>query len=439
MTRYPEPGVAKTRLAEAVGEVEAARLHSEIARYCVRRMHAVAIAGDAELEVRASGASSRQVRRWLGRSVRVRRQGSGDLGARLAEAMRVALAEGAPSVVVVGSDAPGLGGAHVRDALEALREEDVVLGPASDGGYYLAGVRASAAERAVPALFGGEIPWGSAGVLATTLGSIERAGLSVAHLSELADVDREDDLPVWEGVRAERERVRTDPQLSVVIPALDEQARIADAIESAHAAGVGEVIVADGGSADRTVGVARNAGALVLAAPRGRAAQLAAGAHRASGDVLLFLHADSRLPQSALDDVQATLSGPDIVLGAFAFNAGDPSRPRDRFMSWGGRMRHGFFGLPYGDQGQFIRRQDLEDLGGIPQMPTMEDWELAVRCKRLGKLGVAPSRLWTSGRAWQEHGALAVIVMNSAVIVGYRLGVRPEKLAAWRAVITPEA
>jgi rSAM/selenodomain-associated transferase 2/rSAM/selenodomain-associated transferase 1 len=398
-------------------------------------MHAVSLSGDVELEVRATGASPSRVRAWLGRDVPVRDQGDGDLGVRLDRAVSRALAQGAPAAVAVGSDAPDVGGALVREALGALARADVVLGPATDGGYYLVGVGKRSGPEAARALFGGAIPWGSERVLEETLAAARRADLEVHLLQEAADIDREEDLEIWDRVLGQQRQVASEPAVSALVAALDEEAGIADAVGSARRAGVREVIVADGGSTDATRQRAEEAGALVIESPLGRARQFNAAAARATGDVLLLLHADSRVPATALDEIRDALADPDVVMGGFEFSTGDPSRTRDRFMSWVGRSRHRIFGLPYGDQGQFVRRIDFEDLGGMPEMPTMEDYEFALRCRALGKLVVAPSALWTSARAWDEHGVLKVAAVNSAVIVGYHLGASPQTLAGWRGAI----
>jgi rSAM/selenodomain-associated transferase 2 len=312
----------------------------------------------------------------------------------------------------------------------------VAIGPASDGGYYLIAINAAAAHRAIPALFDDGIPWGTSDVLSDTLDRATAAGLSVAELDPLDDVDRPEDLHVWRRVLADEDRVGCDPTVSVVMPAIDEERHVGEAVESARAAGVHEVIVVDGGSADSTAERAREAGAIVLGTARGRAMQVNAGAAEAVGDVLLFLHADSRLPSGAVADIARAIGDTAVAMGAFQFDAGG-GHARDRFMSWAGRMRHRAFGLPYGDQGQFLRRRDFEDLGGMPQIPVMEEWELARRCARLGRIATTPSRVWTSGRAWHEHGAATVVAVNAAVIAGYRLGANPEDLARWRAGIAP--
>ena len=151
---------------------------------------------------------------------------------------------------------------------------------------------ARATERAVPRLFQG-VSWGSAAVLEQTLARAAAAGLSTALLERLADIDRPEDLPVWE---RRRDRPPAGLRLSVVIPAIDEQEHIAATVACALEGGAAEVVVADGGSTDGTRELAARAGALVIEAPRGRARQMNAGALHASGDALLFLHADTRPP-----------------------------------------------------------------------------------------------------------------------------------------------
>ena len=433
MTRYPVPGRAKTRLSPVLGDDGAARLSGDLSRHCIRRMHAMAASGEIELEVRYTGANAARMRQWVARRVRLRRQAEGDLGERLADAMRTAFAERTPAAIAVGSDAPDLGGAHIRAALEALAGSDVVFGPATDGGYYLVGVNASAADRALPALFASGVPWGTADVLEASRAALGRESLTSALLEPLSDVDRPEDLEVWERVVSADEKTRTSPALSVVIPALNEECLVADAVESALTAGAFEVIVADGGSRDETAQRAAGAGARVVPAPRGRAPQLNAGARQATGDVLLFLHADSRLPTDGLEHVRRVLQDPAVVLGAFRFEVGDRDRFQDHLITAVGRMRHHIFGLPYGDQAPFLRRRDFEDLGGFADMPVMEDYEFALRCKRLGRLGAASASAPGSSRAWREHGLVRVTLTYMAMIAGYRLGVPATRLAAWHA------
>jgi rSAM/selenodomain-associated transferase 2/rSAM/selenodomain-associated transferase 1 len=395
-------------------------------------MHATALSGSVALEVHVSGAGARETQRWLGRSVTVRQQAGGGLGDRLAAAAAGAIADGAPAVVLVGSDAPGVGGAHVREALDGLAGADVVLGPALDGGYYLVALSSDSSARALPALFGPRIPWGTGTVLERTLAAARASGLTVRLLEPLADIDRPEDLAVWESLLAGVERSRLDPRLSVVIPALNEESGIVSAIGSSRRAGAHEIIVADGKSDDRTAALAAESGALVISAERGRSRQLNAGARAASGDVLLFLHADTTVPLDAMEHVKRIMADPDVVLGSFRFSAGDTSSLVDRLISAVGDWRHRVFRLPYGDQATFVRAVDFADLGGFPDLPVMEDYEFALRCARLGRLGLASTAVRTSARAWHEHGLVRTTLTNSAVIAGYRLGIPTCTLAAWR-------
>ena len=431
MTRYPEPGRVKTRLAEGLGPDRAAAVHRELAEYVVTRMRAAALSGAVELEVRLTGASPAAGRHWLPTRVRVRPQADGTLGDRLADAMISAFAEGAPAAIAIGSDCPDAGGAIVRDAVAALERAPVVLGPAEDGGYYLVGAHGSAAESALAALFG-DVPWGSADVLAVTLARLSAAGITPALLPELADVDRPEDVERWERRRDAEARTAIDPQVSVVVPALNEEALVASAVGSALEAGASEVIVADGGSADATVARATHAGARIVHSPAGRAAQMNAGAAASAGDVLLFLHADTTLPPDACDQVHRVLADGEAVGGAFRFSAGDSPGVLDRLVSAVGAWRYAVFRLPYGDQGIFVTRRVFEDLGGFPAMPVMEDYEFARRLTRLGRVGRTTSAVRTSTRAWRQDGLLRTTARDVATIAGYRLGVSPERLARWR-------
>ena len=160
--------------------------------------------------------------------------------------------------------------------------------------------------------------------------------------------------------------------------------------------------------------------------------QMNAGAALASGDTLLFLHADTVLPSDACAQVSRVLDDPRAVGGAFDYSAGSETDRLDRFISAMGRLRYAIFGLPYGDQAIFARRSVFEDLGGFPELPVMEDYEFALRLKRLGGLARAPVAIRTSARAWRERGMIRATARDMATIAGYRLGIDPSRLARWR-------
>jgi rSAM/selenodomain-associated transferase 2 len=218
-------------------------------------------------------------------------------------------------------------------------------------------------------------------------------------------------------------------QLTVVIPALDEADWITGAIESASAAG-SEIIVVDGGSRDATPARAAASGARVVQSAPGRARQLAAGARLARGDTILFLHADTRLPAGWDASVRAALADARVVGGAFRLHF-EPSSPALRFIEWGTRLRVALFRLPYGDQALFVRRSVLEELGGVPQVPIMEDLDLVRSLKRRGRLACLRPAVTTSARRYRAGGALRTMLRNWLAASGWWLGLPRERIAAW--------
>jgi hypothetical protein len=200
-TRFPEDGAVKTRLIPALGPRGAARVHRELTEHTLSVAEAlvsaaIVSAGDVTLEVRCAGGEPAQWRAWLGDHLRYVPQGDGDLGQRLTRAFADGFAQGAPRIVVIGSDLPALTAALLREAFTRLRERDLVLGPAADGGYYLLGLRAGAWPRGAPSLFV-DVAWGTSAVADQTRRRAARAALNVAEFGTLADVDRPEDLERW--------------------------------------------------------------------------------------------------------------------------------------------------------------------------------------------------------------------------------------------------
>jgi len=213
-------------------------------------------------------------------------------------------------------------------------------------------------------------------------------------------------------------------RVSVIIPVLDEEPWIARAIASAR--GADQVIVVDGGSRDRTREVAGAEGALVLDAPRGRGSQLREGARRASGDWLVFLHADTRLEAGWAEDL--ALLPPQVVGGAFRFSL-DSRRAGYRALEAVVALRCRLLRLPYGDQGIFARRRAYETAGGFSAIPLMEDVEFISRLRRVGPLAFPPVRAHTSPRRWERCGLVGATLRNWWALGLYAAGRRPERLA----------
>jgi rSAM/selenodomain-associated transferase 2 len=214
--------------------------------------------------------------------------------------------------------------------------------------------------------------------------------------------------------------------VSVIIPTLNEQDWIAGAVESAFAAGAAEVIVADGGSDDRTTRHATAAGARVLLTERMRAKQSNLGAHAATNGTLVFLHADTRLPDGAAEAVENALQHADF--GGFRIRFAETSR-RLAFAAAAINLRTRFTKCPWGDQAQFIRRDTFLEIGGFKEMPLMEDYELAIRMKRRGLTTILPMTVTTSGRRFLRKGLVRTAAHNWRTVIRYRMGTDIEELA----------
>jgi hypothetical protein len=199
-TRYPEPGTTKTRLIPCLGAMGAADLQRKMSDRVLAQASALKAWRNLDLEVRYEGGSDRLMRTWLGDGGNYVAQGEGDIGQRMARAMGEAMQEGAASAVIIGSDIPGITTALLASAFEKLGHGTVVLGPATDGGYYLIGLTASALA-AVSATIFADMPWGTSVVLKETCRRLARVGLSYTLLDPLSDVDRPEDLIVWEPYR----------------------------------------------------------------------------------------------------------------------------------------------------------------------------------------------------------------------------------------------
>jgi len=219
-------------------------------------------------------------------------------------------------------------------------------------------------------------------------------------------------------------------RLSIVIPALEEESTLVaalDALAPLRAAGH-EVIVVDGGSRDRTLEIARAGADLALTSPRGRAAQMNEGAARARGDVLLFLHADSRLPDRAAPAIAAALAR-GIQWGRFDVTI--EGRPRVlKLVAAAMNARSRATGIATGDQGIFVLRSLFVRVGGYAAIPLMEDVALSKSLKRAaGRPACLEARIVTSGRRWEVNGPWRTIFMMWRLRLAYALGADPAALA----------
>jgi uncharacterized protein len=221
-TRYPMPGQAKTRLIPALGAEGAADLQRQMTEHTLAQVKRLQVIRPVAVEIWFAGSGHNaghnsdndlddrtRMADWLGADWVYQAQSQGDLGDRMANAFQAAFDQGMERVVVIGTDCPGLQADLMAQAFEALATQDLVLGDAIDGGYYLLGLR-----RSQPQLFMG-IDWGAATVRSQTLEIAKRLGLAIGHLAPLADVDYPEDLSVWQNSQ-------TRSPLSIIVPALNE-------------------------------------------------------------------------------------------------------------------------------------------------------------------------------------------------------------------------
>ncbi len=221
------------------------------------------------------------------------------------------------------------------------------------------------------------------------------------------------------------------PGISIVIPALNEEDAIGQALESTQGAkGVLERIVVDGGSRDGTVKEALDHGARVIESVAGRSRQMNEGAWRAQGNILLFLHADTRLPSGYENHVHRILSRSGTAAGAFRLSI-DDSFAGLRWIEKLAHFRSVRMAMPYGDQAIFLAKETFFRVGGFPEMPIMEDFELMRRLGRQGRIEIAPAPVLTSARRYREVGFFGTTLINQAIILAYLCGISPERSSNW--------
>lgn len=219
------------------------------------------------------------------------------------------------------------------------------------------------------------------------------------------------------------------PWISIIVPVLNEGSGLATCLSRLtrlRDEGA-ELIIADGGSEDGTAEQARKFADRVLTAPRGRASQMNAAAAIASGDVLLFVHADTRLPPQALAHIRSALDG-SANWGRFDVDI-DGRSPLLRWVAALMNVRSRLTGIATGDQAMFVRRAVFDAVGAYPDIALMEDVALSAALRKLGRPACIRARVRTSGRRWDKHGVLRTIVLMWWLRAAYFFGADPDALA----------
>jgi len=219
-------------------------------------------------------------------------------------------------------------------------------------------------------------------------------------------------------------------RLSVIIPTLNEETNIAATLANLRAQTPHEIIVVDGGSEDHTASLAAPLADRVLIAPRGRAAQMNLGAKQATADALLFLHADCTLQPGALDDAAKLLGKQSVAAGCFTMHV-PLANPLYRSIEFFASARVHFFGIPYGDQGLFLRQETFEIAGGFPELRLMEDVYLGLKLRTMGRMVVSKFQIDVSPRRWQKAGLVRQTLRNWLLTAAAGAGVHPDHLARY--------
>ena len=221
-------------------------------------------------------------------------------------------------------------------------------------------------------------------------------------------------------------------RVSVIIPVLNEESTIENLLTQDWVAHADEVIVADGGSTDRTVALAGQYATVICAEP-GRGPQMNAGARKASGDILFFLHADVRLQPGAIEAIRLAFENPAVVGGCLdvVFTGGDWV---SRLFTWGYHHRR-IFRIIYGDAGIFCSNNIFLQMGGYKNIAIMEDYEFARRLWKLGRMALVDEPIYVSDRRWRRAGLLRTWMVWTVIQTLFSLGYPPQKLGKFYKVI----
>lgn len=218
--------------------------------------------------------------------------------------------------------------------------------------------------------------------------------------------------------------------ISIIIPVLNEVGTIAKTISTAQTGKDIEIIVVDGGSNDGTIELVKSLDVKLIYSLPGRSVQMNCGAKAARGNILLFLHGDTFLPLKFDELLIEIIAKPNIIAGAFELGIRGRKRSLrivERMVNWRSR----YLQMPYGDQGIFLSAKIFAEIGGFPEIPIMEDFELIRKLRKRGRIGIVSKPVLTSGRRWQKLGIFKTTLINQVVIIGYLFGVSTKILAQW--------
>ena len=426
-TREPVPGTTKTRLMPYYSAEKCAELHRCFLKDMAREMRKA----DADIIVAYTGGEPVYLRETFGRNAEYIAQRGDDLGQKMKNAFTDAFSMGYKRVILTGTDIPELKAESVNTAFEMLESYDIVLGPTTDGGYYLIGMNILHPEAFDVKLYGVST------VFDETANSIKEAGLTVSFADEYRDIDERKDIADLRGRirddasaagRYTRRFLMENIDISIIIPVYNEEGTIITMMEQLRPhKDEAEIIFVDGGSTDGTLALIGDEFS-VISCERGRGRQLNEGAAASDGDVLFFLHCDSILPNGFLSEIKRCMMRRPFGCFGVKFDSRNFFMLTNRIVS---NFRASLGGLPFGDQGIFIERQLFLDAGMFPEIPVMEDYEFSLKMKKRGfRPAMARSRILTSSRRYGK-GTLSIIKTEMLMFylrILYGMGEDPSRL-----------
>ncbi len=391
-TRIPIPGKIKTRLMPCYTPLECAQLHS----YFLRDIVAECEKTEKDIYIfYAPDGNVKILKKVLGFEQAYSKQQGDNIGSRMQQSMEEVFQNGYEKCILIGSDVPGLKAKHLEESFRMLDEKDTVLGPTEDGGYYLIGSRKS-----IPEAFE-ESHYSQGEVAKATKDKLEAAGYTVARAEKLLDIDTPKDLLDY-GRKKEcnftGKYLRKKPKISVIIPIYNESAIIHNMQQELEKLEDCEILFVDGGSTDGTPSLIDEK-YCVISSEKGRANQMNAGAMASGGEILFFLHCDSKLPENPVIEIRNVMKkvnwgcfGIDFqsyTLDLLVCKIVSNHRVKDRK-------------IIFGDQGIFIKRKLFFEIGMYPKLPIMEDYQLSLTLKEKNeKIGMTKQRISTSSRRFE--------------------------------------
>ena len=430
-TKAPENGRVKTRMKPYLTDEECADLAECMLRDISRET--ADTGADIFMCYDAGSEGLRKLRKIFGRRpVYFPQEGSG-LGERMDNALRKVLALGYSSCMLMGSDIPEVRTSELIDAFDALDNNDIVCGPSADGGYWLIGMHRPESSL----LTGREYSHGH--VLEELMQAASDEGLSCALASRHQDMDEPDDLRDFAS-RMRRDAylrksrtgrfVRDHMSISLIMPVYNEITTI-DAMtdQLGRLKDDFEVIIVDGGSTDGTCEHIPD-GFTLIHSGKGRAVQMNTGAAAATGDILFFVHCDSELPDEPAKEIRRVMARREAGCFGIAFHSGQFFMMTNRVIS---NLRAGVHRVMFGDQGIFMTRELFDLVGGFPEIPIMEDYQMSLTLREMGvRTGMARHRIYTSDRRYPRENIPKLRLMHRMYRLrrAYKRGVPIEQIAA---------